>query len=626
MQCDYIAEGEAPFSTAFSVLKIVTRLPHHLSTITSVVHLGVCLPDVCSNHDIKTLTELVMNNGTLKFGELINIRSPHNPYLFWKDPVFWILVGVSIFIFSMLALGTAYDFYLLQRKEDFAKNNSFECNTGNSNGKINQQSGRITTIQTLDQLCNNNIVKTVHIDNSPSKMEKHCPVLETFHLDMSRLLRGMILSFSVRLNLKTICDRGVGSDTIPIIHGLRFLSMIWVVLGHSCIVAFKYSDNMTYREIMENNFIFQIITNAPYSVDTFFFISGLLVSFLYFRTVTKVDINSVTKTTGFKSGFMQFLGFLGYRYLRLTVPYMFVLGCVQICMKWFQYNSVFEPPTLDHINCPEYWWRNALYINTLFPVQDMCMLWSWYLADDTQFYVLGSILLILATSHFRFAVAITATFLASSWCTTAFVAFSNEHMPSLDDPFALFDKIYDKPWTRLGPYLIGMCVGWYLCKKNCTIRMSKIMAATGWVVSISLLFYLIFGLFKQELHPIIAAIYSSLSHSLWALGLSWIVIACCTGYGGYVNKLLSMSILYPFSRVTYCAYLVHPIIIRVIPMTSDAPLHLTKETVAMLFLGELVASYIVAFVVSLAFEAPMVALLKVINPIRKDEPKKNDIK
>ena len=26
-----------------------------------------------------------------------------------------------------------------------------------------------------------------------------------------------------------------------------------------------------------------------------------------------------------------------------------------------------------------------------------CMLWSWYLADDTQFYVLGIILLILAT-------------------------------------------------------------------------------------------------------------------------------------------------------------------------------------------------------------------------------------
>lgn len=29
-----------------------------------------------------------------------------------------------------------------------------------------------------------------------------------------------------------------------------------------------------------------------------------------------------------------------------------------------------------------------------------------------------------------------------------------------------------------------------------------------------------------------AAAYSSLSHSVWALGLSWIVVACSTGYGG----------------------------------------------------------------------------------------------
>jgi hypothetical protein len=56
------------------------------------------------------------------------------------------------------------------------------------------------------------------------------------------------------------------------------------------------------------------------------------------------------------------------------VPYLFVLGVVEVTMKWFYYNSVFEPPTADHVNCPSYWWRNALYINTLFPVQDMVSL------------------------------------------------------------------------------------------------------------------------------------------------------------------------------------------------------------------------------------------------------------
>lgn len=56
---------------------------------------------------------------------------------------------------------------------------------------------------------------------------------------------------------------------------------------------------------------------------------------------------------------------------RLTAPYLFVVGIVEVSMKWFNYNSVFEPPTLDHANCPKYWWRNILYINTLFPVEEM---------------------------------------------------------------------------------------------------------------------------------------------------------------------------------------------------------------------------------------------------------------
>lgn len=76
--------------------------------------------------------------------------------------------------------------------------------------------------------------------------------------------------------------------------------------------------------------------------------------------------------------------------------------------------------------------------------------------------------------HFRVASSMLVTFMVTSWITTGFVAYQNNHMPNTDDPLALFDKIYDKPWTRLGPYLVGMSVGWFLFKTNCKIRMSKV--------------------------------------------------------------------------------------------------------------------------------------------------------
>lgn len=55
--------------------------------------------------------------------------------------------------------------------------------------------------------------------------------------------KELLLSFSVRINLKNICDQTVGNDTISVLHGLKAISMAWVILGHTCIVAFKYSGN-----------------------------------------------------------------------------------------------------------------------------------------------------------------------------------------------------------------------------------------------------------------------------------------------------------------------------------------------------------------------------------------------
>lgn len=262
------------------------------------------------------------------------------------------------------------------------------------------------------------------------------------------------------------------------------------------------------------------------------------------------------------------------------------------------------------------------------------------MADDTQFYIIGAIILIIAVRHFKFAASTLTFFMVSSWVTTAFIAFTNNHMPNSDDPLALFDKIYDKPWTRLGPYLIGMSVGWILFKTNCKIRMTRLQVTIGWFLSTLCLLVLIYGLYNRELSLITAAAYSSLSHSAWAVALAWITIACSTGYGGYVNKLLSAECIYPFSRVTYCAYLVHPIVIRILALNSDAPLHLAADSMVNIdlfklvfksikylivfiipqvitFFGLVVCSYLLSFVVSLSFEAPVVMMLKILSPNRK---------
>lgn len=61
------------------------------------------------------------------------------------------------------------------------------------------------------------------------------------------------------------------------------------------------------------------------------------------------------------------------------------------------YNeSVFTPGLSDHETCNAFWWRNVLYINNFFPLSQICLMWSWYLANDFQFYMVAIFLLILS--------------------------------------------------------------------------------------------------------------------------------------------------------------------------------------------------------------------------------------
>lgn len=240
------------------------------------------------------------------------------------------------------------------------------------------------------------------------------------------------------------------------------------------------------------------------------------------------------------------------------------------------------------------------------------MVWSWYLANDTQFFVIGVIVLIFSIRHFKVAASMMAAILLTAWSYTTYIAYDNNFIPSNDEALALFDKIYDKPWTRIGPYMIGMIVGWILYKTNCKIQLKRHTNLLGWIGAALLGQYVIYGFYEQDVGRVIGALWTSLSHSLWAVYIAWIVIACATGNGGFISKILGSPILYPLSRTTYCAYLLHPLIIRTIFLNSIAPIQLGVITMVIYFFGTCVLSYLLAFVLSIAFEAPIVSLLRLL--------------
>lgn len=74
------------------------------------------------------------------------------------------------------------------------------------------------------------------------------------------------------------------------------------------------------------------------------------------------------------------------------------------------------------------------------------------------------------------------------------------------------------------------------------------------------------------------ALYFSLSKLLWPLAIGWIIFACHYGYGGVINSFLSVKSFVPLNRLSYCAYLIHPMFMQLFNYSQETLFHGTGFT------------------------------------------------
>lgn len=148
--------------------------------------------------------------------------------------------------------------------------------------------------------------------------------------------------------------------------------------------------------------------------------------------------------------------------------------------------------------------------------------------------------------------------------------------------------------------------------------MNKLTVFMGWSVATGSALAVVYGLHYWNSHPedpmplVNSGFYVSLSRTVWSLSISWLVLACASGYGGPVNWFLSWKLWAPLGRLTFAAYLVHPIIIVTYQVNLMTPIHFTDLTLIYMFISNLVFSYLFAYVLSMIVEAPMMGLEKLL--------------
>ncbi|XP_033733258.1 nose resistant to fluoxetine protein 6-like [Pecten maximus] len=612
-QCLSITPEE--FATRYCLVSV----PASMQGFPLTMKEGLCVPDTCGESDILVLVNAMLSSipagDTPIYASKTSCSYTDTTY----DTKAIVALSICGLFAALMVVSTAFDILREQckSKPTTAEKSQDKPRTihdvhapipevteGNKQGEfpsiiytIDSEEYKKTAVEDAIP----KIYPTAPVEEPPSPSPK-----EKQPERVDGILVKLLLSFSVWTNGRKLLNAEQGG-ALGAVNGLRFLSMSWVILGHTYSFSMAYIQNFTFFTSVVSRWTFMAIINGLMAVDTFFTMSGLLVAFVFMKEMKK------------EKGRINWFLFYFHRFWRLTPAYMLILMINATLSRYLGDGPEWPKDGFEIDSCSTTWWTSLLYVNNFVHSEKMCLGVAWYLANDMQFYILSPLMLVPLYFFKKIGVLVCAVFLLGVTVATAIISATYDLPITFVDVAASGDymtKYYIKPYCRMGPYIVGLVTGYILHEKGLNVKINKYVNFFIWVVASVVACLVVYGIYDSANgDPVsvgVAALYNSTSRSLWGACISWVIFACATGNGGFVNTILSWKPFVPLGRLTYCAYLVHMIIMLMNLMSAREYIYATDKAFIFLFLGYMVMSYMAAFVLSLAFEAPMMALEKVI--------------
>ncbi|XP_029847071.3 nose resistant to fluoxetine protein 6 isoform X1 [Ixodes scapularis] len=419
-----------------------------------------------------------------------------------------------------------------------------------------------------------------------------------------------LLAFSAVENtrklLNTRFDEGSDNRRLACFAGLKVFSTTWVILGHSYFIV-DISALRSYFKVLEatEEVFFTLIVNAYPSIATFFFLGGFLLSY-----------NVLKRMKNLRGHYAVVFGImLVRRYVRLTVPVMFMVGVSVLQTKWIRGPAYFELLGHNEQRCRETWWTVPLHVNNWQPFLKMCLPFYWYISVDWQLYLVFCAvpLIMLRREKLGLFLMGTATTAASVYVVILTYMRDYQPLPLLMDtnqqrPSDTVDYVYVRPFTHVGSYCSGLLFGYFVVKFP-DIKIHKVTQVALWLVASAVALCVVMvphewlkGNFPSRIE---AGIYAGLHRSVWAVCLGWLVYACVTGRAGLLNRFLSWNFFVPLSRLSLGAYLTSIFILTIRGTYRREIGEYYHFPMVMLFLSTTFLSYLTAYVLFLLVECPV---------------------
>ena len=575
---------------------------------------GMCFPSSCSAAEFYHLffgTGNFRNFSIPRTIYTINVSVPviyDEPLCPWRNlkwtPSSIIMLTICVLFVVLVIVGTLFDVLIWFISDILPTVNVKTCAEMKAPAKL---------IDSTSCNVKDSVDEAEPLINTIAKQQVMQRFAKTRH---GEFLKDLLLAFSLYKTLPAILATHQPPNAITSINGIRVISMFWVILGHTYLWGLDYGVTANVEEAVATvpeRFFFQPVNNAFLSVDTFFVLSGLLLSYLSVREMER------------RKGKFPFAFFYIHRLLRLSPAYYFAVFLNFKILPYVGSGPLWK--LLDVARCEKYWWTNILYINNFYPTSfaDQCYGVTWYLANDMQFYIISPIFLMLLYHFWKIGLAaIGGTMLASIAVIGILAGINNpdanlligqladsgEGRTSLGD-FA-FSNIYEKPYCRINAYLIGIVLGFVLYKKwkvrpNFWVR--TWFYSGLWLVATILSATIAFGQYQTwNGHPFSKTeniMYFMFSRTVFSIGIALMIYACHNGFGGIINRFLSWSFWVPPSRLTFMAYLSHPIVLTLMYSTMRFRFIYTDYFLVVLVVAAVVLSYGLALVLAVTVEYPL---------------------
>ncbi|XP_067131902.1 nose resistant to fluoxetine protein 6-like [Centruroides vittatus] len=313
------------------------------------------------------------------------------------------------------------------------------------------------------------------------------------------------------------------------------------------------------------------------------------------------------------------------RIIRYTLPIFFFLGFAILL------PLLGEGPHWDYVirqgkHLENEWWKYITHIHIYLPDGSMEFLnVLWFISVLLQLSILMSLLLCIVDRWPRFRRLAIIVLMLTAIIMYIVDVVSNGYYAMIGIPAAT-EKTYKyiaynyfKPYySHLGTYCFGALIGDILRKKK-QVTFGKITLLLCWTGCIVLMTLSIFGVrsYKKNIlaNENIIIAFQCIAPFAWTVGLAWLTVACVTGHGGTVNRLLSLRIFVVFNSLNTWIYLSNSLIIIYIFCSMKKAIVISHFNMLMVYSFAMFLSLIAALFFFVFFDSPLSSLLSNVQEI-----------